>query len=106
MIIVDGVEMVDVREAATLVRRTPETVRRWVWSSRLHAVKHGNKLMVPRHQLLEVGGDAAVGSSPTANVESDRSLSAWVEEVDRTLTGGGETLSARELVLADRAARR
>ncbi len=101
MIVVDGVDMVDVREAAVLVRRTPETVRRWVWSARLSGVKHGNKLLVPRSELLALRADEVV--------EADRAepltLSTWADEVERSLTGGPANSSARELVLADREAR-
>ncbi len=38
--------MVDVHEAAELPRRTPETIRRCMWSGRVHSVKNGNKLSI------------------------------------------------------------
>ena len=92
--------MVDVREAAHLARRTPETIRRWVWSSRLGSVKQGNKLLVPRDEVLAIGGDQ------TTDVAGARTtLKAWVDDVERTLPGGVADSSARDLVLADRAAR-
>jgi hypothetical protein len=43
-----GADMIDVRCAAALVRRHPETVRRWVWSGRLAAQRQGNRLLMAR----------------------------------------------------------
>ncbi|HET7388414.1 MAG TPA: hypothetical protein VFJ19_17310 [Nocardioidaceae bacterium] len=64
MVVIDGVEMVDVREAARLVGRIPERVRRWVWASRITAAKHGTKLMLPTAEVLaQVHG--AAGSGPS-----------------------------------------
>lgn len=97
MVVINGVEMVDVREAARLVGRTPETVRRWVWSHRVSSLKHGTKLMLPRSELLALVGETGGG---TVGV----TLRDWAERVRRTHSGrpGG---SARDLVLDDRAAR-
>ena len=98
MVVIDGVEMVDVHEAADLVRRTPETVRRWVWSGRIAAVKKGQKLFVSRQQLL-------VASGAQAPARSERlTLSAWAEELRQVPTSGSRA-TARELVLDDRAGR-
>ena len=83
--------MLDVREAASLVRRTPETVRRWVWSGRVHAVKSGNRLLIPRAEL-----EAAVGREPV-----QRSLAEWAA----ALPSGRPGDSAADLVLADRRSR-
>lgn len=90
MMVVDGVEVLDVREAADYVRRTPETVRRWVWSGRLSARRKGNRLLVARHEL-----DALIG--PAAPL----SLGAWASALPGAATGG----TAADLVLDDRAAR-
>lgn len=92
--------MVEVREAALLVRRTPETVRRWVWAGRLTAVRQGNRLLLPRADLLRLasGTDGAAERAPG-------SLAAWAAEVARTLAGGRPGVSAADLVLADRSAR-
>ena len=91
----DGVDMVEVREAALLVGRTPETVRRWVWSGRLAAVKKGNRLLISRAELRE----AATGG-PAPNVPA-LALAEWRTEVaqrlDRTT---GRTAS--DLVLETR----
>jgi len=83
--------MVDVREAARMSRRTPETIRRWVWTGRLAAVKNGNKLFVRR-------ADVAVAAAPAPDSRS--SLSEWAERLPRT--GGGSGVSAANLVLEDR----
>ena len=93
MIVIDGVEMVDVREAAALSRRTPETIRRWVWTGRLSSVKNGNKLFVPR---ADIGGEER--SAETASTLAD-----WA----RSLPGPAATpaSSASDLVLEDRESR-
>lgn len=95
MIVVDGVAMVDVREAAALSRRTPETIRRWVWSGRLRSVKSGNKLFVAR---------ADVAPAPQA-ADNTRALTlgAWATLLPSS--EGGTGVSARALVLEDRDAR-
>jgi excisionase family DNA binding protein len=93
--LIDGVDMLEVREAASLARRTPETVRRWVWSGRLSAVKKGNRLLVRRDELdaLIQGETGPRGATPT--------LREWRDEVASRLTRptGG---TARDLVLDDR----
>ena len=95
MIVVDGVAMVDVREAAELSRRTPETIRRWVWSGRVHSVKNGNKLFVRRD-------DVAADSDAPAD-EPALSLLEWAKSLPRKSDATGA--SARDLVLKDRDAR-
>ena len=96
MIVVDGVEMVDVREAAELSRRTPETIRRWVWSGRVHSVKNGNKLFVRR-------ADLSPGSGEGPDEQPALTLKEWAKLLP---TNGDATgVSARDLVLQDRDAR-
>ena len=102
MSVLDGVEMLDVREAARLVRRTPETVRRWIWSGRLPARRHGNKLLVKRGDLDDLIG---------LRRHDDRmTLADWVNQqsavrrsgaLGRSSTGA----SAADLVVADREGR-
>ena len=87
--------MVDVREAAELSRRTPETIRRWVWSGRVHSVKNGNKLFVRRD-------DVAADSDAPAD-EPALSLREWARSLPRKSDATGT--SARDLVLKDRDAR-
>jgi len=98
--VIDGVEMVDVRRAAQLVRRTPETVRRWIWSGRLPAVRRGNRLLVARQALDDLT------SSRTTTAGPELSLRAWAalaadecRAADRRPSVGK---SAAELVLAGR----
>jgi excisionase family DNA binding protein len=97
MIVVDGVEMVDVREAARLARRTPETIRRWVWTGRISATKSGNRLLVPRAAVAS--GTEASGVAAAAT-----SLADWVRDVARAFDGE-QGSSAADLVLDDRDAR-
>lgn len=92
LLTVDGADVLDVRAAADYVGRTPETVRRWVWSGRVPALRQGNRLLIARSAL-----DAAVsGQGP------DRmSLRQWAESATRRGTDGAVT--AASLVLEDRA---
>jgi excisionase family DNA binding protein len=99
MVVIDGVEMLEVREAASLVGKTPETVRRWVWSGRIHAVKRSNRLLLPRDEVWAAagGGDRASARQP--------SLREWAAEAAKT-SQHRRAVSASDLVLADRAERR
>lgn len=86
--------MVDVQEAAILASRSPETIRRWVWSGKIHSVKYGTKLLVARADV-STGPPSAAGAGEFAD---------WVREVNRRLdafasSSGG---SAAALVLEDR----
>lgn len=89
--------VLDVRSAAALVGRHPETVRRWVWSGRLPAHRRGNRLLVTREDL-----EAAAGGAATT------SLAEWAERA-RAARGparaGGSGRSAADLVIEDRAQR-
>lgn len=91
MMVVDGVEVLPVREAAEYAGRTAETVRRWIWSGRLSARRQGNRLLVARTDL-----DALL-HVPAAETLS---LRDWAAQLPR---GGGR--SAADLVLSDRADR-
>jgi excisionase family DNA binding protein len=79
--------------AAALVRRSPETVRRWVWSGRLRARKSGKRLLVPRRDV-----ESLAGIGPRS-----LTLKEWGELAEQVLrrpkTRGR---SASDLVLADR----
>lgn len=102
---------ITVREAAARVRRSTETVRRWIWSGRLPAVKHGNTYYVDVMQLdrvaVELGTAEWHEPAPAA-------LGAWLAEVDdwrsaldRVAEGHRVTATtASDLVLEDRHARR
>lgn len=92
------VVMLDVRSAAALAERTPETVRRWVWAGRLQARRDGRRLLVDRDDVLRLSGqpfDAA----------HTLSLRAWAAEARQARQTLGAAETARDLVLADRAAR-
>jgi excisionase family DNA binding protein len=93
MIRPDPPGMLTVRDAADEVGRTPETIRRWVWSGRLPASKRGNRLTVARDDLERVAGRA-----------SRPDLAAWLDQVEAQRAGGvrAGTRSAADLVLADR----
>lgn len=94
--------MLDVREAAELARRTPETVRRWVWSGRLVARRDGNRLMVARNDVVRLA--AGMTARPGAGAAAV-SLGQWATEVAAVQSGGRRGSSASDLVLADRAER-
>lgn len=87
-------DMLDVRGAAALTGRNPETIRRWVWSGRLAAHRQGRRLLVAR-----------------ADVEAltrRTTLSSWAERA-RALREARPTSeprgSAADLVIEDRAVR-
>ena len=91
-------EMLDVRTAASVLRRNPETVRRWIWSGRLAARREGNRLLIARRDV-----EALADSSRDA-----LSLAAWAKRAraSREPEGrGGKRSSAADLVLEDRARR-
>ena len=85
-----------VREAAAEMGRTPETIRRWVWSGRIPARKRGNRLVVSRDDL-----DRAAGTASTL------SLAAWHGRLTakRSQDTRPPGLSAADLVLDDRGRR-
>ena len=94
-----NVEMIDVRGAATLLRRHPETVRRWVWSGRLAARREGNRLLVARADVEAIA--AGEGSTQT-------SLAVWVDRARAARQAAGNSThgsSAATLVIEDRVQR-
>jgi len=92
----EGAAKIGVREAAALVGRHPETVRRWVWSGRLKAIKSGNRL-----QMSPADVKAAAGAE-----EPRITLAEWTEEAARLRASyelphdGGA--SALEILLEER----
>jgi excisionase family DNA binding protein len=87
----------DVQSAAKLAGRTPETIRRWVWSGRLNAHKRGNKLVVRRSDVQRLAGPAQ---------QRQLSLREWAALARTALmTSRGPYSSAADLVLGERAAR-
>lgn len=102
MLVVDGVELLDVREAARLAGRTPETVRRWIWSGRLAARRHGSKLLITRRDFEDLtrGVDTPVATT----------LAEWAKAVEQQRRAGALGTptagdSAADLVLDDRSTR-
>jgi excisionase family DNA binding protein len=83
-------DMLDVRHAAQLIGRHPETVRRWVWSGRLASRRQGNRLLVARADVEALAGhlDRRVAS-----------LAAWAE---RAAAARGDAGTAADLVIEDR----
>ena len=79
-----------------LARRTPETVRRWVWSGRLVARRHGNRLLVPREDVLRLSRGDRTGVA---------SLRAWAAEAASMGRCGNPGQSAADLVINDRRTR-
>jgi len=88
--------LLDVRQAAHLVGRSPETIRRWVWSGRLVAQRRGQRLVVSRDDLLAV--------APLREGRRPQSLAEWARAVSRAPSAptGHRWRSAADLVLADR----
>ena len=91
MLVLNGVEVLDVREAAAFVDRTAETVRRWVWSGRVPAIRQGNRLFVARRDL-----EALQHDPPPIT------LSEWAAGIPRPSQTEQATPTASTLVLADR----
>src|ERR1700676_1923633 len=82
-----------VREAADEVGRTPETIRRWVWSGRLPCTRQRGRLLVTREDRMRfVTQQAAL------------TLAEWSAGVaPAAAPGGGRgTRSAPDWVIADR----
>src|SRR3954454_1633324 len=92
-------DMLDVRSAAALVGRPPETVRRWVWSGRLPARRRGRRLVMAREDVEAIAASDARGST---------SLAAWTDCAHAVREAAGASTSgpsAADLVIEDRAQR-
>jgi excisionase family DNA binding protein len=89
-------DLLDIRQAAALTARHPETVRRWVWSGRLPARRQGNRLLMTRRDVM-----ALVSGSR----RSETSLGAWADRAEVALRESAHTetpRSAADLILEDR----
>jgi len=89
-------ELLDVRHAAALAGRHPETVRRWVWSGRLAARRRGDKLLIARRDIEALAATLA----PSAT-----DLATWAKrarEARAASAPGRRKRTAADLVLADR----
>ncbi len=92
----DAAELLDLKRAAALAGRHPETLRRWVWSGRLAARRSGNRLLVER---ADVEALAAASGRPVV------SLAAWASRAQAALAASGRAgagRSAADLVVDDR----
>jgi excisionase family DNA binding protein len=88
-------ELMDVRHAAKLVARHPETIRRWVWSGRLGAQRRGNRLLVARAELEALAGQG--GASISLREWANRARAARA-----STPAAGPPRTAADLVLEDR----
>jgi excisionase family DNA binding protein len=105
---VTAVEEITVQEAARRTARSPETIRRWIWSGKLPAVKHGNTYYVDVVHLEGVAVEMGVIVHGTAD-SAPGDLGAWLTEVDEWkagLPGSSRRRTASDLVIEDRHARR
>src|SRR6267378_3560056 len=86
-------DLLTIREAAARVGRTPETVRRWVWSGRLAARKRGNRLVVTDIDLKRA-----------ATLIRQPDLAEWVATLKPvgSRESAARARSAADLVLEDR----
>ena len=103
-----AVEEITVQEAARRTGRSPETIRRWIWSGRLPAVKHGNTYYVDVVHLEGVAVEMGVIVHGSAEF-TPGDLGAWLGEVDEWKAGlrvGSRRQTASDLVIEDRHARR
>jgi len=95
-----------VRQAARQAGRSEETLRRWIWSGRLPAVKRGTSYRIDvvnlERVMIELGDGS--GQHATKTVSWEEWLAAvgkWKARVKAT-----PGVSAADLVIEDRRARR
>jgi excisionase family DNA binding protein len=98
-------EELTVREAARRAHRSEETIRRWIWSGRLPARKHGTSYRIDIAHLDGI----AIGYEPGEPEQPHGAgLAAWLDDLDRWKAGLPirPGASAAGLVIEDRHARR
>lgn len=91
-------DLIDVRGAAALVGRHPETVRRWISSGRLPARRQANRFLVARADLAALVGDRGVIDD----------LATWANRAGAARAGAGfaePRRTAADLVIEDRGLR-
>jgi excisionase family DNA binding protein len=114
-----AVQEITVREAARRTHRSPETIRRWIWSGRLPAIKRGNTYYVDVTHLdglaVEMGiAGHGVHAPGTPGQTQPGSLRSWLADLGTWksgltaagLTGPQACRTASDLVIEDRHARR
>jgi helix-turn-helix protein len=91
----DDRDLVDVLEAARLAGRSPETIRRWIWSGRLAAQRRGNRHVMWKDDVVALSG---MISRPVMT------LAEWASTVRSAAEGSPREASesAADLVLEDR----
>ena len=96
-----------VREAARRAGRSEETIRRWIWSGRLPAVKRGTSYRIDVVHLEEIMVELAAGV-PAHGAEPNLELRQWLDEVRewKATMPTKPGASAADLVIEDRRARR
>jgi excisionase family DNA binding protein len=96
-----------VRQAARRAGRSEETIRRWIWSGRLQAVKRGTSYRIDVVHLEQVMAELDAGL-PAHGTVPNSSLRAWLDEVEEWKRSVETTPgpSALDLLLEDRRARR
>jgi len=103
-----AVQEVSVREAAKIAHRSEETIRRWIWSGRLPAVKRGTSYRVDIRHLEEVMVELEPHPAEESAKGRQAEWAAWFADVEawkatlRTIPGA----TAADLVIEDRRARR
>jgi hypothetical protein len=88
-------ELVEVRRAAALVGRHPETIRRWIWSGRLEARRRANRLVVDRAEVESLAGQQR--RTISLREWADHARAARATDPDAGTRG-----SAADLVIEDR----
>ena len=95
-----------VRQAARRADRSEETIRRWIWSGRLPAVKRGTsyRIDVVNLERIMIELDERSGQHAATSV----SWKEWLAAVAKWKAGVKATpgVSAADLVIEDRRARR
>jgi excisionase family DNA binding protein len=105
-----AVQEITVREAARRTHRSPETIRRWIWSGRLPATKRGNTYYV---DVVHLDG-LIVETEDVGHAARGENLGVWLIELHTWRSGlaaagfsGTRTRqTASDLVIEDRHARR
>jgi excisionase family DNA binding protein len=102
-----AVQELTVRQAAWRAGRSEETIRRWIWSGRLPAVKRGTSYRIDVVHLEQAMVELAGGASRHA-AAPNTSLLAWLDEVEAWKRSVKATPgeSALGMLLEDRRARR
>jgi excisionase family DNA binding protein len=65
-------DLISVKEAARACHRNTETIRRWIWSGKLPAVKLGNQLFIKKNTFQNYCRETAVrydAGKPSATIE-------------------------------------